>query len=549
MAGASDLEVLVVGREAEVAPASPAKALLARSREHLGVEPRRKRRWPGYAWAAIAVALATGIATLMDPFFEPANQVMIYLLAVTLVAMRLGRGPSVAAAVASVVAFDFFFVAPRGSFAVSDTEYLITFGVMLVVGLIISGLAANIRTRARIAGYREQRTAALYAMSRELGTAEDLEEMLRIAVKHLGQVFESQAVILLPDRDGRIQYPRGAGTSASLRGADLSVAQWVFDHKEPAGLGTDTLPGALAHYLPLPGSQALIGVAAILPANPRRLFVPEQQRLLETFASQIALALERAQLGAAAKASALSAESERLRNALLAAISHDLRTPLASIVGASSSLLERAERMDAPARAELARAIHEEAGRMSGLIDNVLDMARLESGAASLNRQWHPLEEIVGATLKRLDRVLAGFRVVTHLPEDLPLVNVDGVLIGQLLANLLENAAKYTPAGTTISISAEVGHEELVVSVADEGPGLPPGEEERVFDKFHRAVPEGAQSGVGLGLSICKAIVQAHGGTIAAENLPAGGAVFRFTLPLTGSPPEIAGEPSLRRAA
>jgi two-component system sensor histidine kinase KdpD len=548
VAGAADLEVLVVGREVEEAAAAPAKALIARSRDHLGVEQRRRRRWQGYAWTAIAVAIATGVAALLDPFIEPANQVMIYLLGVTLVAMRLGRGPSVLAAVGSVVAFDFFFVAPRWSFAVSDTEYLVTFAVMLAVGLIISGLAANIRTRARIAGYREQRTAALYAMSRELGTADDLDEMLRIAVKHVAQVFESQAVILLPDRDGRIRYPRAGGTNASLRGADLSVAQWVFDHAEPAGIGTDTLPGASAHYLPLPGSQALIGVLAILPANARRVFVPEQQRLLETFASQIALALERAQLGAAAKQSELSAESERLRNALLAAISHDLRTPLASIVGASSSLLERGERMDAPARAELARAIHEEAGRMSGLIDNVLDMARLQSGAANLNRQWHPLEEIVGATLKRLERVLAGHRVVTHIPADLPLVNVDGVLIGQLLANLLENAAKYTPAGTTVSISAEAGNEEIVVSVADEGPGLPPGEEERVFEKFHRAALEAAQSGVGLGLSICKAIVQAHGGAISAENLPAGGAVFRFTLPVAGSPPEIAGE-ALRRAA
>jgi two-component system, OmpR family, sensor histidine kinase KdpD len=549
VAGASDLEVLVVGREVGDAPGGAAKALLTRSRDHLGVEPPRKKRWPGYAWAAVAVAIATGVAALMDPFFEPANQVMVYLLAVTLVAMRLGRGPSVFAAVAAVVAFNFFFIAPRGSFAVTDTQYLVTFGVMLAVGLIISGLAANIRTRARIAGYREQRTAALYAMSRELGTAEDLGEMLRIAVKHVAQVFESQAVILLPDGDGRIRAPRGDSANASLRGADLSVAQWVFDHEAPAGLGTDTLPGALAHYLPLTGSQGEIGVLAILPANARRVFVPEQQRLLETFASQIALALERAQLGTAAKQSELAAESERLRNALLAAISHDLRTPLASIVGASSSLLERGERMDPAARSELARAIQEEAGRMSGLIDNVLDMARLESGAASLNRQWHPLEEIVGATLKRLDRALTGFRVVTHLPAELPLVNVDGVLIGQLLANLLENAAKYTPQGTTVSISAETGPEEIVVSVADEGPGLPPGEEERVFDKFHRAAPEGPQSGVGLGLSICKAIVQAHGGTIAAENLPAGGAVFRFTLPLTGSPPEIAGEPPLRHAA
>ena len=288
---------------------------------------------------------------------------------------------------------------------------------------------------------------------------------------------------------------------------------------------------------------------AILPANPRRVFVPEQQRLLETFASQIALALERAQLGAAAKQSELSAESERLRNALLAAISHDLRTPLASIVGASSSLLERGERMDGPARAELARAIQEEAGRMSGLIDNVLDMARLESGAASLNRQWHPLEEIVGAVLKRLERVLAGHRVVTHIPADLPLVNVDGVLIGQLLANLLENAAKYTPAGTTVSISAEAGHEELVVSVADEGPGLPRrGGGARLREVPPRRAGRGAERRGARALDLQGDRPGARR-AIAAENLPAGGAVFRFTLPLTGSPPEIAGEPQLRRAA
>ena len=457
VAGAADLEVVVVGGDLDEAADAPARALIARSREHLEVKSRGKRRWPGYAWAAAAVAAATGVAELVDPFFEPANQVMIYLLAVTLVAMRLGRGPSVLAAVLAVVAFDFFYVTPRWSFAVSDTQYIVTFAVMLAVGLIISNLAANIRTRARIAGYREQRTAALYSMSRELGVAADAEEMMRIAVKHVAQVFESQAVILLPDRDGRVRQPRSEATNASLRGADVSVAQWVFDHDEPAGLGTDTLPAAHAHYLPLAGSKAAVGVLAMLPANPRRLFIPEQSRLLETFASQIALALERAQLGAAAKESELSAESERLRNALLAAISHDLRTPLASIVGASSSLIERGERIGAPARAELARAIQEEAERMSSVIDNVLDMARLQAGAASLNRQWHPLEEIVGATLKRLERPLAGHRVQTHIPEHLPAVSVDGVLIGQVLGNLLENAAKYTPAGTTISISAEPG--------------------------------------------------------------------------------------------
>jgi two-component system sensor histidine kinase KdpD len=549
VARASDLEVLVVGGEVDEASASPARVLIARSREHLGVKARRKLRWPRYVWAAGAVAVATGAAALMDPFFEPANQVMVYLLAVTLVATRLGRGPSVFAVITSVLAFDVFFVPPEGTFQVSDTQYLVTFVVMLAVGLVISNLAANVRTRALIAGYREQRTAALYAMSRELASVDDAEDMVRIAVKHVAQVFDSQTVILLPDRERRVRHPRGEASSASLRAADLPVAQWVLDHGEPAGLGTDTLPGATAYYLPLPGSEATIGVLAILPANPLRVFVPEQQKLLETFASQIALALERAQLAAAAQTNAFDAESERLRNALLAAISHDLRAPLASLVDAASSLAERGERIGERDRVELARAIHAEAGRMTGLIDNVLDMARLQAGAASLHRHWHPLEALVGATIERLERTLAAHRVQTHLPADLPLVNVDGGLIGQVLGNLLENAAKYTPPRTTISISAEPGPDEIVVSVADEGPGLPPGEEERIFDKFHRAAPEGAQGGVGLGLSICKAIVQAHGGTISAENLPAGGAVFRFTLPLVGEPPKVSGDDALREAA
>jgi two-component system sensor histidine kinase KdpD len=550
VAQAADLEVVVVGADVATAEA-PARMLLARSREHLGVRERRKRRWLGYALAASAIAAATGVALLMEPFFEAVNQVMVYLLAVALVATRFGRGPSVLASVLAVVSFDFFFVPPRWSFAVSDTEYLVTFTGMLAVGLIISTLVANIRTRARIAGYREQRTGALYEMSRELARAELVDDMLPVAVRQVGQVFDAQAVILLPDATGRLQPPKGPSTPGSLHGADLSVAQWVFDHGEPAGLGTDTLPAAPAHYVPLPGRQLRIGVLALLPANPRRLFVPEQIRLLETFASQIAVALERAQLGATAHANELATESERLRNALLSSISHDLRTPLASIVGASSSLLEREPQVSDADRVELLRAINEEAQRMAGLIDNVLDMARLQAGAASLNLQWQPLEELVGAILKRLERRLARHRVEVNLPDDLPQVHVDGVLIGQVLVNLLENAAKYTPAGTVVSISAEARPDEVVVSVADEGPGLPPGEERRVFDKFHRASREGPQSGVGLGLSIAKAIVQAHGGTIEAENLPLGGVVFRFTLPLPrGRPrrPEAAAPASSEQA-
>jgi two-component system sensor histidine kinase KdpD len=539
VARAADLEVVIVGADTVIAE-TPARLLLARSREHLGVRERRRRRWLDYALAVLVIVAATGVAAAMDPFFEAVNQVMVYLLGVALVATRLGRGPSVLASVLAVISFDVFFVPPRGSFAVADTQYLVTFAVMLAVGLIISTLVADIRTRARIAGYRERRTAALYEMSRELARAERLEDMLPIAVREVAQVFDAQAAILLPDAAGRLQPPHGPSIPGSLHGADATVGQWVFDHGDPAGLGTDTLPASPAHYLPLVGSQGRIGVLALLPANPRRLFVPEQARLLETFASQIAGALERAQLGASARENEVATESERLRNALLASISHDLRTPLASIVGASSSLLERGAEVPAIDRTELVRAIHEEAQRMTGLIDNVLDMARLQSGAASLNRQWQPLEELVGAVLQRLSRRLAGHRVEVHLPDDLPPVFADGVLIGQVLANLLENAAKYTPPGTPVSISARADRDEITIAVADEGPGLPSGEERRVFDKFHRATPEGPQSGVGLGLSIAKAIVQAHGGSIEAENLPLGGAVFRFSLPLPRERPRRA---------
>jgi two-component system, OmpR family, sensor histidine kinase KdpD len=546
---AIDLEVHVVGEEAGVA-AQPARLLLERSREYLRLrEAQRRQRWKGYAWGVVVVAACTAIAAIMEPYLGLANLIMVYLLGVLVVAMRFGRGPSVLAVILSVAAFDFGFVPPAGTFAVSDTEYIVTFGVMLAVGLVISNLTANVRARARIAAYRERRTAALYAMTRELARTEELVDLVRIAVKHVVDVFECQAVVLLPDAQGRIRWPEGPSHDGALLGADLSVAQWVFDHREKAGLGTDTLPAAQAQYLPLAGAADAMGVLALLPANPRRLFVPEQLRLLETFASQIALAIERVRFAAQAHRSELDAQSERLRSALLASISHDLRTPLASIVGAASGLAEHGGAMPDAARTELARTIHDEAQRMIRLVENVLQMARLQAGKVELNRQWQPLEEIVDGAIRSLGPALAGHKLGVRIPDNLPMLHVDGVLIGQVIANLLHNAAKYAPRGSAVSVGAAVERDEVVVWVSDEGPGLPPGEEERVFDKFHRAAPESAQSGVGLGLTICEAIVQLHGGEISAENLPAGGAVFRFTLPHTESPPTVAADETMRKIA
>jgi two-component system sensor histidine kinase KdpD len=541
VAGASDLDVMMIGAEAK--PATLAAGVIVRSRDALGVARPKKARWRQYLAGAAMPAAVTLIGSLMHGTFELSNIVMVYLLGLVVVAIFLGRGPSIFASVLSVIAFDFFFVPPRFSFAVSDTQYLVTFAVMLVVGLTISTLAGRVRLQARIAGYREQRASALYAMSRELAGTEKLDDIVSIAVRHVSGVFASQVVVLLPDAEGRIRHPSAAGMTGSLHGADLAVAQWVYDHCQPAGLGTDTLAGSDTLFVPLAPRAEAVGVLALLPANPRRVFVPEQRRLLETFAGQIAVAIERARLADEARAAQLAAETESLRNALLAAISHELRTPLAAIVGASSSLAEPPAGMTEPARRELARTVAEEARRMSEVVAKVLDLARLQSGATRVQAGWHPVEEVVGSALARTAQRLARHRVTTRLPGGAALGRFDAVLIEQVLVNLLENAAQYTPAGSHVEIAVVPRRGELEFSVCDDGPGLPRGEEKKIFEKFHRGAPEKAPGGAGLGLAICKAIVEAHGGEIEAENIPAGGAMFRFTLPQGEEPPEVEAEP------
>jgi two-component system sensor histidine kinase KdpD len=541
---AGNIDVYLMGAEGSGARAP--SLYLERSRAYLGLpeaaDRSAKARWPGYVAAVATPALCTGIGFLGPDSNELLNLVMVYLLGVMLIATRYGRGPSVLASALSVATFDFFFVPPQYTFAVSDIRYVVTFAVMFLVGIVISTLAANLRTQAKVAGYREKRAASLYAMSRQLAAARTEEEIVRAAADHIGAEFGGQCVILFPNEAGRVAYPKQKGLPSSLRGADLGVAQWVLDHDRVAGRGTDTLPGADAIYLPLRGASGPIGVLALLPTSLRRVFLPEQQRLLETFLSQTALAIERVRLAQDAQDAQIRVETESLRNSLLAGISHDLRTPLAAIVGAASSLAEDNFRLAPEARRELARAIYEEGQRMTTLANNILDMARLDAGGVKLNREWYPLEEIVGGVLTRLRARLDGRPVRIDLPKDAPLVKLDAVLIEQVLMNLLENALKYTPAGSAIEISAQVGTGEVEVTVADEGPGIPRGLEERLFDKFYRASPERAQSGVGLGLTICRAIVEAHGGGIRAENRYPHGAAFRFTLPLDEAPPGIESE-------
>lgn len=524
--GSGDLDIYVIS--GEEAPHLPFVA-----------PPRpRRREWHAWGWATAIVAASTALAWLMFPHFELANLIMVYLLGVVAVASRYGRAPSIFACLLSVAAFDFFFVPPYFTFAVADTQYLVTFGIMLVVALVISQLTIRIRWGAEAARQRERRTAALYALSRELASTRGVPNILQAAVRHIAEVFRSQIVVLLPDVSGQLAVQPGLPGRFPVDASELGVSQWAFAHGQMAGLGTATLPGAKALYLPLSASGKALGVLGIQPEDPHSLEAPEHVHQLETFANQTALALERARLAEEAQQAQVRAEAERLRSSLLSSVSHDLRTPLASITGAASSLLENWGDLDASARQELLETLHEEADRLNRLVNNLLNMTRIESGALQVRREWHPLEEIVGAALGRLAKPLGDRPVTTRLPAELPLVPVDDVLMEQVFINLLDNAIKHTPAGSAIEIGAEAGEGSVAVEVTDSGAGLRPGDEVRVFERFYRG-PTVTASGAGLGLAICRGIVEAHGGRIWAENRTGGGMAFRFTIPLTGVPPRL----------
>jgi two-component system sensor histidine kinase KdpD len=506
-------------------------------------------RWDRYGWATFITAVCTGVAFILYPRFELSNLVMVYLLGVTIAGLRVGRGPSLVTALLNVVAFDFFFVPPRFTLAISDAQYLVTFGVMLTIALVIANLMASVRQQTRVAGARERRTALLYAMSRELAATRGIADMARVAVSHVAEVFQCQAVVLLPDpspsarwhdarRPGqsRLRYPHDPPMECSFRGADLAVAQWVADHGQRAGLGSDTLAAAAGLYLPLGDASRSLGVLAVLPSNRRRVLLPEQRHLLETFASQIGLALERARLTEAAEAATVDAERESLRSTLLASISHDLRTPLAVMAGAGSTLAEHGATLDEPTRVSLARSIEAKAREMSDLVSNVLELMRFESGQVALRRDWQTLDDLVGTALHAVAQKLTDHPVDLKLPHDLPPVFVDATLVVQVFVNLLDNIAQYTPPGTRVHICAEADGPFVRVTVDDEGPGLPAGDPARLFDKFHRGDEEGTIVGVGLGLAICQAIVQAHGGEIEAQRRAGAGARFELTVPASQSP-------------
>ena len=528
---ADDLDVVQVA----LPPGMPTRAATAPSQALAGEFP-----WRGYAAALAACALTALVATPLLGVLELTNIVMIFLLAVVGVGYVYGRGPAVAAAFLGVALFNFFFVPPRFSFAVADGQFLVTFAVMLVVALAIGQLTAGLKVQAEAATQREHRMRGLYDMSRDLSAALVPEQVAEIGARFLVAEFQARSTLLAADEHDRLEALPGGTASV-----DDAVAQWAFDRGEPAGFGTDTLTASRCLVLPLKAPMRLRGVLAVEPFD-RRTLGPDQRRLLETCASLLAISLERIHYIDVASKSTVQIESERLRNSLLSAISHDLRTPLTALVGLADTLVITPPALSA-LQVDLAVSIRESALRMNAMVINLLDMARLEAGAVPLRREWQPLEEVVGSALAACAPALQGRPVRVKLAQDLPLLHLDAGLFERVLVNLLENAAKYTPAGSAIEVSATASSTAVAIHVDDFGPGVPVGREEAMFDKFERGSKEGATPGVGMGLAISRAIVQAHAGLIRATNRRGPGGVegARFTIELPrGQPPEDDGSAS-----
>ncbi len=482
-----------------------------------------------YLCAVLAVCLCTILAkVVLLPFLELSNIVMTYLLAVALLAAKLGRGPAILASFLSVACFDYFCLRPYFTFAVHDTQYVVTFGVMLAVALIISNMTVTIKQQAEEARTREIRTAALYSMSRELSSTLDRESLIHAGLKHIEETFESAALLLMPVNDGSLR-PCQVNPEQSCPNYDLELADWVYRNKSAKGFCDPEKVVLPEIYLPLIGAEQTIGVLVVNPGAKARFRSAEEQRMLETYANQLALACERAFLSEKSEQARLMVKTEQLRSSLLSSVSHDLRTPLATISGAASSIIEGSASFDLENCKEMAREIYQESMRLNRLVGNLLNMTRLESGSLNLALELHPVDEIVGAALGAFDAKFCSHKIVTRLPADLHLARVDAILIQQVLLNLIENAMKYTPAGTEIEISAITAPDKMIeISVSDRGPGIKPEFHKKVFEKFFRV--DQNSTGAGLGLSICSGIIEAHGGKIWVEEREEGGSVFKFTV-------------------
>ncbi len=491
----------------------------------------------GYGWAAVVtLALALlGLGLYQGLHLSDTNVLMIYLLGVLAVALRLGRGPAVLASILSVGLFDFTVVQPYYSFAVSDAQYFITFAVMLITALTITTMADRLQRQSYAAQRRERQTAFLLAFSRELVLARQATTLLAIGVRHISEMFTCHTVILLPTTDRTLSIAAGAWPTTP-DSKDLGVAQWVLDHNQAAGKTTATLALARGLFVPLRLGHNVIGVLGLTGESVEQFADPERTALLETFANQLAMALERIRMTDEAHKAWERTETELIRNTLFSGVSHDFRTPLAVITGATTSLLDGGTALSASDRQDLLQTIAAEADQMERLIENLLEMTRLESGGLAIKPEWFPLQDILVSALQWLSQRIKARKVNAAIPPNLPLIYVDGVLLEQVLVNLIDNALNYSPTDSPIDIIAHAQDDHVDIAVADRGPGLPPGDPEFLFDKFTRGPAAGNRRGLGLGLAICRSIVKLHKGTIGAEPRPGGGAVFTIRLPVPRPP-------------
>jgi len=503
--------------------------------EKSGVAPaRRSWRWrPATDWRqyAIAAAVLVGVGVvneLLVPFTGPRVPGFVFLLAVVLLALFLGRGAVLFAGAASALAWNYFFLPPKFTLIISSTEDGVLFGLYFVVALVLGQLVARIRAQELAERRREERATSLYLLTRELAQAGTRDEVVWQLVAEVSRAFEAAVAVVLPGKDGLEPHP---DSSLTLTEKELRVAEWAFLNKQAAGKFTDNLPGSENLHLPLATERSVLGVLSLnLPDKSLPL---GRRDLLEAYARQAALVLDRVALRAAAEQGKLVAESERLSNALLNSISHELRTPLAAIASATSAL---AETQDPDMGRKMVAEIQEASARLNRLVGNLLDVTRLGSGHIRPKLDWCDVGDLIHVTVHSLERELAGREVTMEIPEKLPLARLDFTLMQQALANLLLNASVHTPAGTPILVQAIQEPQRLILNVADRGPGLPPEFLQRIFDKFFRA-PNAPAGGSGLGLAIVKGFVEAHGGQIMAGNRPGGGAIFTIRIPQTEKPP------------
>jgi len=491
----------------------------------------RRTKFRLYGWSFLAASIATALGVSLQGVINASDQALIYLTGVVFVAARFGMGPAMFYAFLSASCLDFFFIEPLYSFNIYDRDYWTTLAVIIITGFVIANQASKLRLQTILSRKREQNTQTLYALTKELASTRGERNIAAAAARHIAETLNVDVTVWMPQVDGNLEAVYGQlppDNATKENGALL----WCFDNQKPAGRATDTMPTAAGLYMPLASGGGAVGVLGVMPKNPDYNLTTEETALLDTIANLLAAALERVKAAEQAEHSMVQAESEKLRSTLLSSVSHDLRTPLASITGASSSIVMDAEKLPVATIRDLARSIQSEATRLSRIVANLLDITILEAGQVRLNSQPYFIQEIIGSALAHAEAVLSGHTIKTQAAEDLPMVMVDGALIEQVMQNLIENAAHHTPQGSLITVSATLKGGDVLVSVGDNGAGIPKGEEEKIFDKFYTVTHRGSHKGTGLGLAICASIIGAHRRRIWAENQPEGGAIFRFTLPI-----------------